>query len=388
MTPRKILLDIPSLASYQRLMLRGVVNYWKRHAPGWRFASTPRVRLSRAKSIRSLAGVDGIISHAPDEESMQAIKAAGAPVVWIEQDPDDPRYATFPIVNADNEAIARLAFAHLRDKGLRRFTFSSTNAWDAWPMRPRRLAFEAAVREAGLAAVPSFAVALHTTDTHPKSIEALQQWVVALPKPIGVFCPDIAEAWRVVEICNLSGIHVPDEVAVLGCDKDELACELTHPPLSTIDHAMEAAGYEAASLLQRLMDGDPPPAAPIQIPPVGVIERQSSETLAIEDVNVREAVRFIRKAAVNGITPSDVVNEVLIGRRRLEMCFKKIVGRTIQEQIMYERVEHARRLLIDTELTLAEIGRRCGFNHESQISAVFARIVGMPPSVYRRGAQK
>jgi LacI family transcriptional regulator len=278
-----------------------------------------------------------------------------------------------------------MAFQHLRDKGLRRFAFSSL---DLWPMSERREAFKRIVAEAGFEPVDTFSIDPRHQSMNPGQRDALRQWVAGLQKPVGLFCASIAEAWRVVEACHQLGVHVPDEVAVVGCDKDDLTCVFTHPPLSTIDHGMEHAGYEAAALLHRLMDGEPAPKEPLLIAPVGVIERQSSDTLAIEDANVRDAMRYIREAALRGIAPGDVVEQVLVGRRRLEMRFKEVVGRTIQQQIVHERVEHARHLLINTELSLADIGRRCCFDHVSRLSEAFTRVVGTPPSVYRRESRK
>lgn len=382
MKPRTIHLDIQTFAAYQRLILEGIVNYWHRHRPGWRFSFYHWPTADPVMRMKQLKDIDGIISHGPDQSIATYLSSIEVPVVLIEQKPAN---VTLPLINADNDKIARMAFEHLRDKGFRRFACSSL---DAWPMNERAAAFDRVVTDAGLGPVDQFTIDPSSPSMFPGQRDALRKWVADLRKPIGLFCANVAESWRVVEACHQLRVHVPDEVAVIGCDKDDVTCALTHPPLSTIDHGMEHAGYEAAALLHRLMDGEPAPTETILIPPVGVIERQSSDTLAIEDTNVRDAVRFIREAALRSITPADVVDQVLVGRRRLEMRFKEVVGRTIQQQIVHERVEHARHLLINTDLSLVEIGRRCCFDHVSRLSEAFTRVIGTPPSVYRREARR
>ena len=352
MKPTLIHLDVQTETAYQRLMLRGVISYWSRHRANWRFAVNHWLASDRELRIRELKDVGGIISHNPDEAVMRALRSSRAPVVLIEQ---DPQLAQFPVVNGDNEKIARLAFDHLRDKGLRRFVCS---AHDNWPLKERRVAFERTVRSEGYELVPAFRMGRSAVAMSPEGRGELRESISKLPKPVGVFCTSIVQAWRVVQACHELGVHVPDDVAVIGCDKDDLTCDLTHPPLSTIDHGMEQAGYKAAELLQHLMNGQTAPREPVLVPPSGVIARQSSDTLAIEDVNVREAMRFIRESAIRGITPSDVVKQVLIGRRRLEIRFKEIVGRSLQQEIMRQRIEHARHLVVNTDLPLIEVARR------------------------------
>ena len=180
---------------------------------------------------------------------------------------------------------------------------------------------------------------------------------------------------------------VPDEVAVVGVDNDGLLCELSDPPLSSVEPDARRTGYTAAEILDRLMRGRRVPVLSHRIPPIGVVTRQSSDTMAVGDADVAEAVRFIRENACSGISVKDVLQRVPLSRRALETRFVKAVGRTPHAEVERVRLERAKHLLLATELPVYEVARRTGFRYQEYLSVAFRRYAGVSPTQFRKDAR-
>ena len=213
------------------------------------------------------------------------------------------------------------------------------------------------------------------------------QWVEHLPRPIGIMaCYDI-KAQQLLDVCRELDVAVPEEIAVVGVDDDRLLCDLANPPLSSVIPNSHRTGYKAASLLDRMMAGKDVLQEAHLIEPLGIQIRQSSDTLAIDDPDVAAAVRFIREHATAGIDVSDVLQVVPLSRRTLESRFRRIVNRTPHQEIMRVRIERVKRLLSDTNYSLAEIAGRTGFEHVEYLSVAFKREVGQTPREFSRNAR-
>ena len=221
-------------------------------------------------------------------------------------------------------------------------------------------------------------------DTH---LASLVNWLEQLPRPVAMLCWSAARGRQVTEACHYAGIRVPDQVSVLGGDHDELMSHISSPPLSTIDQPAEQIGYEAACLLEGMMRGKRPRKRPLLFPPTGIIIRHSTDTLAIDDEIVRDALRLIRERAPDGIHVSDVVRELAVARRALEQRFVRLVGRTPAAEIRRVRIEAAKRYLVESDKSIAQISRVTGFGHQDLFSRVFRRSVGLTPSQFRRQHQ-
>jgi LacI family transcriptional regulator len=192
---------------------------------------------------------------------------------------------------------------------------------------------------------------------------------------------------QVLDACRRAGVAVPDEVAVVGVDNDGLLCELSDPPLSSVEPDARRTGYTAAEILDRLMRGRRVPILSHRIPPVGVVTRQSSDTMAVGDADVAEAVRFIRENACSGISVKDVLQRVPLSRRALETRFVKAVGRTPHAEVERVRLERAKHLLLATELPVYEVARRTGFRYQEYLSVAFRRYAGVSPTQFRKDAR-
>ncbi len=231
-----------------------------------------------------------------------------------------------PFVETDDVIIAGLAADHLLERGFNHYAFCGDERykWSIW----REEEFVRIVTGKG----HGCPVYRH----HPEGGKApsnmaeeerqLSNWVKQLPKPIGIMACYELRGQQLLEVCRRMGIAVPDEVAVIGVDNDELLCNLSDPPLSSIIPDTHRTGYEAAHILDRLMSGKKCATREVRVAPLGIVTRQSTDVLAIADTDISQAVRFIRQHACDGIKVEDVLNAVPLSRRVLENRFKKITG--------------------------------------------------------------
>jgi LacI family transcriptional regulator len=215
-------------------------------------------------------------------------------------------------------------------------------------------------------------------------VDAVAQWIQSLPKPLGLMACNDFRGIQALDACRRAGIAVPEEVAVIGVDNEELVCTLAYPPLSSVVPDARRIGYEAAALLDRLMRGEPEPATPLSIPPAEVVTRLSTDVNAITDPEVAAAMRFIREHACEGIGVHDILCQVPVSRSVLQRRFRRLLGRSIHAVIAGVRLRHAKQLLVETDLPLAAIAKRTGFSHVEYLCAAFRQSVGSPPGAYRR----
>jgi LacI family transcriptional regulator len=201
--------------------------------------------------------------------------------------------------------------------------------------------------------------------------------------PLAVMALNDHVAIEVLEACETAQLRVPERVAVLGVDNDQLVTNLTSVPVSSVDSSRERIGYEAAALLDRLIDGQPKPREPILIPPAGVVTRTSTDILAVPDADVAIAIRYIWAHACEPISVNDVAAETSLSRRRMQDLFLRHVGHTISDEIRRRRVDHAKRLLAETQTKVGLIANQSGFGSAERMSKVFKQVVGLTPHAYR-----
>ena len=293
-----------------------------------------------------------------------------------------------PRVLYDNVAIGRLAAEHFLERGFRHIAlFNYGNFW----MESERIpSFRQTIQAAG-AHYHEIPYYTHFSMVQPSPAEkekAASQWLVetirALPKPTGIFIAADDVYDTVLRACTTAKISVPEEVAVLGCENDPLTCEFAPVPLSSVDPDIERQGYEAAKLLDRLMDGKPPPREPIIIPPRGVVTRQSTDILAVPHVPTARALRFIGEHHSEPIRLPDIARAAGMSRRGLEYAFRQHLHRSVTEEITRRRVEHAKELLLTTDMKALEVAEQTGFSGLMYFSRVFKKAVGVGPREFRR----
>jgi LacI family transcriptional regulator len=294
-----------------------------------------------------------------------------------------------PRVLYDNLAIGRIAAEHFVERGLKHIVF--LNGGNYWMEQERLPSFRAIVEAAGsqffeleyYRQLPKAGGRYYLID-HPSAHGWLVQSLLKLPRPFGIWAAADYIALRVMRACDDAGLSVPDEVAILGCHNDPLICDYAPVPLSSVDDDMERIGYEGAKLLDQIMDGERVPREPIMIPPKGIATRLSTSVLAVEDPNIARAIRFIYEHFhENLIGPEEVAAAAGLSRSALDRAFGKFFGRSPAQKLLHMRIEHAKRLLLETGMKAHEIAFRAGFSNTVHFSQAFHRVMGKRPSSFR-----
>lgn len=291
-----------------------------------------------------------------------------------------------PSVCPDEGGIGELALHHLLATGLRQVsTFRIDGSSFAVA---REHAFAESARQAGARVVTGWGSDEAPPSWRGENPEAIVAWLLELPKPCGIFTCADHYARILARYVKLAGLRVPEDVALVGVDNDIVECELLTPPLSSVMVDWQELGKHSAKLIERTLFGQSIEASPVLCSPIGVIARRSSDVLAIDDELVANAVRWIREHADQRVNVPMVARAVGGGRQRLERRFRRVLDRSVQEEIRRARVEAAKRLLLTTRASMAEIARRTGFTNPALLSVAFKREVGVPPGVYRRRARQ
>ena len=333
---------------------------------------------------------DGILSFVGHwEELAKFVVSAHLPVVEISSVRKD---LGIPCVMEDNEAIGRLGAEHLLERNLKTFVWAPF--WDDTVNEERFQGFATAIRSAGFDCVRLLPVNTRRSARLSRHMNRTlrRRWVIhtvrSLRYPLGIFCYNDCVAADIVDACIESGIRIPDEVAVLGVDNDPVICDCVQVPLSSVRHDLEGMAYEAAALLDRLMNGGSPPEIPKRIAPKGVVTRKSTEVLAVDNPDVASALGYIQDNFPRGnLSVDDVVAHGRVPRRSLERAFRDELQRTILNEILRVRVNHAQKLLETTPHSVTDIAIRSGFASLNHFYRVFRARTGLTPRAFRLARQ-
>ena len=293
---------------------------------------------------------------------------------------------SLPCVLPDNTAIGGMGAAHLIELGYKNFAFYY------WQSEQHEKLRSNALQDALNSKIHRFFEINHTANPRVRRqrmvtrLSALKRQLKRLPKPIAIMAPMDDLAVEIIDVCMEMGLKVPQEVGVLGVNNDNLICDFTPVPISSIDDDEYRIGYEGAALLDRIMRGEKPPKSPLLIQPKGVHIRKSTDLLDISDVpdrHVAIAVRYIAEHYSEPITTDDVVREAGLSKSALQDRFIRHVGRTIHEQILRKRIGCAKRLLETTNNKTASIARESGFGSRERFSKAFKLATGLNPVAFR-----
>lgn len=290
---------------------------------------------------------------------------------------------SMPIVSADNFAIGRLAAEHLLDRRLKHFAYygSLDNTG-----RQRLDGFTSAIekRQFSCVAWPGI-IDAEDMSSHRHWPDVLS-WLDKLPKPVGILARDDHTASDLAAACLSAEVIVPDQVAIIAVNNDDIICEAAWPPLSSVEVDFSRVGYLAARQLDALMHGGtiPENERHLLVPPLAVCPRLSTDVQSVDDSSLATAIAFIREHASSACDVSDVLKVVPVSRSWLERQFREKLGRTPHDEIVRVRMEHARRLLIETSEPIRRIAERCGFSAVQNFNRAFAQSEGMSPAVYRK----
>jgi LacI family transcriptional regulator len=388
----KVAFVVPGLGSNARALLKGVSRYSRIHTSWHLRISTDKLERVLPK-LRQI-GVDGAFVAFTSGKEVQEVVETGLPTIAL-QCRNIPKVV--PYVTGNSYAGGRMAAEHLLERGFKNFAYYSLNSlfWS----RQRMESFCSRISEAGyttsvyklnLYRKPSQQGTVgYTHDwqgrTWMKEQDDLIRWVKSLPKPVGLMACDDGVAYDIIEAADEAGIHIPEEMAVIGLYNDEAICSVANPTLSSIAVDLEQAGYNAAELLEELMSGRKKMEGQvIRVEPTHVVARQSTDTLAINDRDVANALYYIRQHFNSPIQVGDVVEATGASRRSLEIRFREFVKRSIMEEIMRVRIEHICVMLIESEMSMERISETSAFESTSHMIQVFKQNKGMTPLAFRK----
>ena len=358
---------------YSIAIHRGVARYAKQ--AGWALDSAS-VRNASAAPVWEPDGIIAMLG--PNAEIATLVASFKLPTIHIGYQNVSPA----PRVANDNRAIADLAVQHFVERGFQHlaFYFKGVSKCEL----ERLECFQAACKQARRTFHLIDARSGLPKDCPPVAVfEALRRNLATLPKPLAVTAENDDLAAEVIFASQEEHLLVPEQVAVLGVMNDELRCNFTTVPLSSIDDNAEAMGFTAAELLDQLMAGKKIPKGPALVPPIGVVTRQSTDILAIENTDVAMALKTIWTRYREPINVEEVSQGVPISYRRLHDLFQKYVGRSMSEEIARLRVEYAARQLVDSDKKIHAIAVESGFPDANRMVKVFRRVKGITPGQFR-----
>lgn len=376
---------VESTRAYGRGQLAGIASYLRQHGPWSLFWQERGLDDRPPVWLRHWEG-DGVIARISTRPLARAIRRLAVPTVdlygWLPG-------LKWPCLRADNALVARLAADHLLERGFRHLAYCGFPGVNYSDERLRL--FQRRLRESGHLCHVCPSPRLRSSGSIAASEQQgllyeaeLTDWLRGLPKPVGILACNDIRGQQILNTCREIGVHVPDQVAVLGVDNDEVLCSLSDPPLSSVNLNGARIGFEAAALLARLLSGQEPPSRTLLVEPSGIVSRRSTDVLAIEDAEVAEAVRLIRAQACAGLNVHDLLSLCPLSASSLERRFLRLLGRTPKAEIVRVRLQRVVELLAEPNLSLVAIAARTGFKHPEYLSAVFQKKFCMTPSQYRR----
>lgn len=365
---------------YCRSVLRGIKEYAETR-DDWVFTPVE----PDPDAIETLRSVHpaGVIAHIYRTDVAQSLLSFGVPLVNVSGVLTD---TSIPSVSVDDQQIGELAAEHFIERGFQNFAFVGHRN-HGYSIR-REAGYRKRLEPLGFS-VCSY----HERESDPFNprgrlwgIDAdVRRWLVELPRPAAIFAPNDLWGLQLTEVCRQAGLRLPEEIAIVGVDDDDLLCELARPSLSSVAIPGERIGVEAAALLDRLTARPriKPPKRPLLLSPIEVVPRRSSDVLAIADSDVAAAVRYIRSHAREPIQVDDILRAVPVSRRLLERKFHAILGVGPGEEIRRARIALAKSHLSRTEAPMTEVARLSGFADQRRLAAVFRQETGFTPTAYR-----
>jgi LacI family transcriptional regulator len=379
----RILLFMGTERKVGRDILTGIVKYADIHGP-WQFYSplpfyvAPLTKKAMIEDIIEWKPNGAIlIEHEKKYPFEEILKLAIPTIVTYASRPNNPHY---PTLSTDNETVGNMGAAYFMEHGFRNYAFCG---YKDMPWSKERLeSFSRKVKSCG-----------HHFDYYEfggfrkhlsweKEHDALKKWLLALDKPVGLMACNDDYARDILTACQSVGIRIPDEIAILGVDNEELTCRICTPPLSSVNIDFERLGYDTAELMDSLLHGEPMKGQNLKAKPTHIEIRASSDIIAIEDIHLATAIRFIRENALKSIQVQDVAEAACISRRSLEIRFQKWIGHTIHRELLRVRVNKLAEMMLTSNLPLSKILYKQGFT-DKHVARWFKTELGMTPSEFR-----
>lgn len=380
MKQRSVVLLIETSNGYCRGLLEGISSFarsrvnWSIHLNEQERGAIPPPWLKDWKG-------DGVIARVETDEIGLKLKKLRVPIVDLSAARHLPG---IPWADTEDRAISRLAVEHFLDRGFQLLGFCGDPGF-AWS-NSRCEHFRDFAQQAGVEYFEHQVIHRYDADYRwSRAHRGLSRWLRQLPRPIAIMACNDYQGRMILDVCRSEGIAVPEEVAVLGVDDDQLICQFCEPQLSSVIPDTFRTGFEAAELLERMMNHEQiDSSARLITQPLGIRLRASTDTIAIEDQEVAAALIYIRRHALENIRIADVLRHSGISRRALEHRFVKQVGHSPHLEINRVRIQRIKQLLEATDERIVTIAQQTGFEHPEYLTAAFKRHTGMTPSEYRK----
>lgn len=378
----RIALALDRRQYHQLRALEGVYGY-ARPTQRWIFRFLPTLGAALSDVLEWQP--HGIIMGAsPNQRRPEDSVLAAVPIVTIGS--VCPEWATTSITY-DNGAAGRAAARHLLERPLASAAciYNSSHPGAC----ARRDGFRDAIQQAGrpyaeLDEVDFLPGISNPDDVWSRPERVLTDWLAQLPKPCGLFCWQDALGWLMMDACFHAGILIPEDILVAGANNAEQVCQLTYPTLSSVSMPFQEAGFCAAQMLHRLMEGGDAPAQPVVLSPGDVVQRDSTRRVLSDDPLVRRAMSLIDGGWADDGNIGDLCTELGCTRRNLERGFQKSGLASPHRMLQEYRVRKATALLEQGLYTVDAIARECGLGSPQALHAMFKRITGKPPRAFRR----
>ncbi|MFA6702796.1 MAG: DNA-binding transcriptional regulator [Dysgonamonadaceae bacterium] len=377
----KILILIDYSSKFSRQLLEGLIQYSKEHGP-WIFYRLPSY-------YKTLYGKDGIVEWAKDwgadaivaqwdHEGTNLLKSLNIPILLQNYKERSPYFSN---LTGDYVGTGKMAAKFFIKRRYRNFAFYG-NKGVVWSCE-RAEGFRTEIEKVGGNYYYFESENLDGNEWGTSHIQ-LDEWLLSLPKPVGLFACDDEFALRVSQICKINNINIPEEISLLGVDNDELLCNLSDPPISSIVTDVEKGGYEAGRLIDRFLKGEKKEPFDIIIRPIRFELRKSTEKYDIENEYISQVVNYIEDNFTTDINIETFSEMVPLSRRNLEVKFKEEMGTSIYQFILSCRIEYFAHLLLTTDRTLFDLALESGFNDCKNISRIFKKIKGYTPIEFRK----
>lgn len=372
-----VALLVDTSTTWGRQIVEGAITFTKRYTP-WRIFVEAR-GMEEYLQVPAELRCKGVIARVNCAKMVKELAALDVPVVNVSG--IGFGHSVFPQVTTNMRKVADLAVEHFLEKGFSHFAYFGLKGLQY--VTAQQNEFEAKVQQMG------FDCACFREETH-RGTEPdwsrnakLLAWLQNLPKPIGIFTWNVSSARELLYACLGSNLRVPDDVAVLSGSEDDLLFEASPVPISAVLPATKLVGFRAAELLNQLIQGEKVPSAPTLISPLGVVTRQSTDTLAVKDPALARALGFLWKNPEKPIQVEDLACQAGLSRRALERRFREVLKRSPADEIRRVRLDSARRLLAETDLPISAVAEAFGFATQAYFAYLHTRHCGKSPSQYR-----
>ena len=367
-----------ALSTTHHGFLRGIARYARQH--GWHIDTTMAYT---GKIPRCWSG-DGVISQCGfSDELAERVNSLGLPTVEIT---DLNRRVNAARIDTDYAAFGVAAAEYFLDRQFKNFAVAPLASDSFHAQRLQGFSGRLALAGHSVAHLPPL-----ITDISSQSIDwtsrvrEISARLNELPKPIAVFAYNDAVGVDIIKACLDIGLLVPEQVAVIGVDNDELLCEVSPVPLSSVRFDLAELAYQGAAFLDEILDGRSHERYRVVPAGSGIEVRLSSDIFAMDNLHVAKACMFITSHLTDpNLSVAAVAAHAGLSERGMLKAFTRHVGRTMQEEISVLRHEKVCELLRNSAKSIKEIAAATGFSSGNYLTRAFRHRHQMTPEQYRR----